>query len=308
MKPNQETLSIHYYFNDNSHSMDAFRHNAMEKNILDIIKEISNVLKIEIEIQTEAREEGGVIDNLITITSNPKEYIEIIISVMSGIYGVYKILEQKRKADGALLENRLKEENIKGEKLNNQITEQQLKKVIQDTTIKQKRSAFYKNAESYDKITQISYQCDSVEEIIVERKSFKDFIIENKTEKYEDDEARITIISPILIKSKSDWKGIYKSNNINFKVKDNDFITKVINRDDGYSFVNGTFITAKLTITRDFDDDGNNIKTTYEVINVDSIGIGEHITHVPHRPRKTSINTDQIPLFESLNGEPHENK
>lgn len=61
----RQIFQIHYYFDDNSHSMNAFVRNNMEKDLLNLISEIGKTLNIEIKIESEAKEEGGLIDILI---------------------------------------------------------------------------------------------------------------------------------------------------------------------------------------------------------------------------------------------------
>ncbi|EFR8004528.1 hypothetical protein IIH26_001513, partial [Campylobacter jejuni] len=56
----KQNFQIHYYFDDNSHSMNAFVRNAMEKDFLNFINEIGNILDIKIKLESQAREEGGL--------------------------------------------------------------------------------------------------------------------------------------------------------------------------------------------------------------------------------------------------------
>ncbi|EAI7825586.1 hypothetical protein CNX21_08260, partial [Campylobacter jejuni] len=55
----KQNFQIHYYFDDNSHSMNAFVRNAMEKDFLNFINEVGNILDIKIKLESQAREEGG---------------------------------------------------------------------------------------------------------------------------------------------------------------------------------------------------------------------------------------------------------
>ncbi|EJV3006047.1 hypothetical protein N7B59_001542, partial [Campylobacter jejuni] len=60
----KQNFQIHYYFDDNSHSMNAFVRNAMEKDFLNFINEIGNILDIKIKLESQAREEGGLKENI----------------------------------------------------------------------------------------------------------------------------------------------------------------------------------------------------------------------------------------------------
>ncbi|MCI7410840.1 hypothetical protein [Helicobacter bilis] len=56
----KQLLQIHYYFTDESHSMDAFVRNAMEKDLLNLMKEIANILDVNINIDSEAKKNKEV--------------------------------------------------------------------------------------------------------------------------------------------------------------------------------------------------------------------------------------------------------
>ena len=53
-------LEIHYYLIDNSHSINAFVRNKAEKDLLDALRKIGELLNSELEIETEAYQEGGL--------------------------------------------------------------------------------------------------------------------------------------------------------------------------------------------------------------------------------------------------------
>ncbi len=54
------TIELHYWFNDNSHTMNAIVFNKCEYEFLGIAKEISQKLKVDVEIETEPLGEGGL--------------------------------------------------------------------------------------------------------------------------------------------------------------------------------------------------------------------------------------------------------
>lgn len=54
------TIEIHYWLKDGSHSMDANVFNKCEYELLGIIKEISSALKVQIEIETMPLGQGGL--------------------------------------------------------------------------------------------------------------------------------------------------------------------------------------------------------------------------------------------------------
>ena len=57
-------FEIHYYLKDNSHAMNAFVRNKVEKDFLEAVKRIGELLDSELQIETEAYQEGGLIEIL----------------------------------------------------------------------------------------------------------------------------------------------------------------------------------------------------------------------------------------------------
>lgn len=62
---------IHYYLSDNSHSMNTFVRNAIEKDFLNIINTIGSLFGLEIKLESRAAKEGGFIEILDIIEAHP---------------------------------------------------------------------------------------------------------------------------------------------------------------------------------------------------------------------------------------------
>ena len=54
------SIELHYWFNDDTHTMNAIVFNKCEYNLLGIVNELAAKLKIEIEIETEPLANGGL--------------------------------------------------------------------------------------------------------------------------------------------------------------------------------------------------------------------------------------------------------
>lgn len=63
-------LELHYFFSDNSHSMDALVRNKCEQELLAIIREVASLTGVELRIETEAFSEGGLRERFRLITRN----------------------------------------------------------------------------------------------------------------------------------------------------------------------------------------------------------------------------------------------
>ena len=72
----KQLLQIHYYFTDESHSIDAFVRNAMEKDLLNLMKEIANILDVNINIDSEAKKTRKFNRYYFCITSCGRMYWE----------------------------------------------------------------------------------------------------------------------------------------------------------------------------------------------------------------------------------------
>ncbi|TLD85082.1 hypothetical protein LS70_000565 [Helicobacter sp. MIT 11-5569] len=259
----KQNLQIHYYFNDESHSMNAHIRNAMEKELLSFISELGTLLNLEIKIESKAREEGGLIDDFIIIINSiypiaiafffKEAFNKIAIHYLTGGY-------KRNKLDNLLKEEQIRELKLKNDDFSKII--EKLQEPEQNSKIRRILSNFYKKAKNYEKIKQVGYQTNT-NEVIVLRNDFNSFIVgENKdTDIIED--AKIEIISPVLKEGRFKWKGIYNKEKIDFSMGDSGFKRDVINQK--YNFINGTIITCQLEICRTFDDCGEEIRISHRV-------------------------------------------
>ena len=298
----KQRLGIHYYFDDDSHSMNAFIRNQMEKNYLDIITEIARILGAEVKIESQAREEGGVIDFLLV-------NIDIKDAVVAGIVflapAINKIITHyltgNYKKDK--LDNELKKLQIEKYKIENEAEKQKLQvvSIALDNNIKIRRllSNLYKRAKQYEKLTQIGYKGSKDDEIIIKRDNFSDFILDTSNDTEIDDDANIEIISPVLKEGKFKWKGIYKGEKIDFSMVDRDFKKSVIEKK--HNFENGSTIISRLEIKNTFDELGEKAKnTSYRVEKVYGIIKNDIFrkTNAGYKKDKKIAESNEQSLFE----------
>ncbi|MBK6957738.1 MAG: hypothetical protein IPH22_04495 [Nitrosomonas sp.] len=59
-----QRFQVHYYFDDESHSMNAFVRNRAEKDLLEAVKRVTELLEAPVEIETEAYQQGGLVEVL----------------------------------------------------------------------------------------------------------------------------------------------------------------------------------------------------------------------------------------------------
>ena len=253
---------IHYYLNDDSHSMNAFVRNAMEKDFLSIVNTISSSLNLKIELESRAAKEGGFIEILDIIEAHP---VSSTIIVSSAGYAIKRFLEY-------LLTGAYKKNKLENEKLELEILK--LKKEsasIDENQLEQKLarpiSNYYAKIEKYEKIRAVGFGNEINNEYVVQRDEFRNFILIDDKEEEVDDDANIEIISPVLKEGRYKWRGIYKNESIDFSMGDSKFKNDII--DGRYDFGNGSFINCQLFITKTYDEFGNECKNrSYRVAKV----------------------------------------
>ncbi len=260
-----DRFQIHYYFEDNSHSMNAFVRNKAEKDLLEAVQQVGLVLEYKFSIETEAYKEGGLIETLLFVGLPTLHYLSPAINKILIHYFTKDANDKKLKE----LDIQIKEETLK--KLQSENNQNKTQEILEDKQVIRHISNFYTKINHYEKVQKIGFRIvdDSNEEYVVDRKYFSNFILEENKEIIEDDNAVIEIISPILKEGKYKWKGIYNGEKIDFSMGDYTFKKEVI--EGKHTFINGSFIECKLQTTIVYDDFGDEKRRSYSVKEVYSI-------------------------------------
>jgi len=295
------TLELHYWFNDDSHSMNAFVQNKCEYEFLGILKEIANTFEVELIIETEPFGEGGLLRrfNIFTLNSENKNNLKLAI-VSALVLGVFitpittsvlkttehiidKIFEdeeqkeiEKNKSKSEIEKNNAETEKIKAETENLKLdAEAKRQKLFNNTIIKKKRSNFYEVLDREPKVNQFSIQSKNsthklgFEEMFVVKNNFKEFILisdDLETEKI--DNAIIEIITPVLKKGKYRWIGIYNGEPQSFNMKSIEFKTLV--QTGKIEFKNGSSINCLLEVRKKINNEGVEQISGYDIVRVNN--------------------------------------
>jgi len=287
-----EKIELHYYFNDETHSMNATVRNECEREILLIIKHLLSSLDVDAQIDTEALREGGLKDWWKLIGKNSPQ-ITLILAVLT-IYlsrvpvenkELVKLQIENLKLDNEIKQNELKkikQEVKKEEEITEELVQKVLEKLDDDYKIAWHKSNFYKKLNFYQKVTSVSTRLLNSEnkptdqERTVTRSQFPILIIHSdKFPPLIDDNAVIDIISPVLTKGNFQWRGLYKGEILSFEMKDKDFKSSVLNKQ--IEFVNGTAIKCVLQQNRKIDELGIIQITSTQVTTVIEIIEGKEI-------------------------------
>jgi len=275
-----DCLQFHYYFKNESHTIDAILRNECEKEILYIFKEISETLGLELFLETFPTEEGGFKETWKFIGKNSAQ-ITLIVSVAAIIISRFPV-ENKELTT-------LQIENLK---LDNEIKKKELEKLnldfIQDSDaideetvvdsvdlvnknykISWRKSNLYRKLNNYNKIDFIEVQRLKREKPIgnprkISKDNFAKFILRSDELPVLDIErAVIDVISPAIKPGKFRWKGFHNNEIINFLMDDEDFKKQVLHGDIHFS--NKFSIEVEMSQNRKINQEGN-ISITNSVV------------------------------------------
>jgi hypothetical protein len=295
------TLELHYWFTDETHTMNAVIQNKCEYEFLGILKEIAKTFDTEIIIETEAFGEGGMLRkfNIFSLKSDNQSALKLtLVSALAlGIFVtpittsilkttehiIDKIFEdeelktlEKNKIVSATEKDKAETEKIKAETENLKLdAESKRQKLSENTIIKKKKSNFYEELDKYPKVNQFSIKSKNLNKKTVEdekfiiRNKFKEFILVTDNIDAEIiDNAIIEIITPVLKKGNYRWIGIYNGEPITFNMKSNEFKTLV--QTGKIEFKNGSSINCHVEIRKKINNEGVEQIVGYDIIRVNN--------------------------------------
>ena len=272
-------LELHYYFNDNSHTMDAIIRNKCEAELLALINEVKNSLGFDFSLDAEALREGGLINKWKALGKNQAQ-INIVIGIILIIIGLANLYQSKDDEIDIELKKLDREEKLLNiEKLKRELSEGN----TNDRTVKEaaisinndfkvltRKSNLYKQLDSYEKITKLGINALTIddkpiqpEKVIHKADFYKYILTTNDLPDEVIENAEIEIISPVLREGKYKWKGIYQDESISFHMADTEFKNDVLSKQ--VSFQHGTVIQCVLKICRELDETGEIVVNGYTV-------------------------------------------
>ena len=317
-------LEFHYQFEDQSHSMNALVFNKCEGEILAMLKELSEKMKISIEVETEPIEQGGL-RSWLKIKGNSKEITIkdlIIIAAIGGILSnllvnpiniaVSEIVKHSIELlfeDDEITELK-KQKEKKQLQLDLAYLEDELQKrssKIDENVIIKRRSNYYSALKQYPKVTNVSIALENEErkvayEYLINKTDFDNYVLESdELEADVESNAIIEIVSPVLKKGKYKWTGIYNGEVIQFKMKSVGFKTLV--QSGTIVFKNGFTFECELVINRKMTNEGMVKVTSYEVLSVNRYYDNDNPIETPEGKRKRQkreAESLQLRLFEDI--------
>lgn len=262
-----DQIELHYFFSDDSHSLDAFIRNKCETEFLHIIKEVLKTLEIDFQLETVAVQEGGLKEWWKMLGDNGVQVsilLAILTIVLNNLPSTDSELDAltKKNLELSIEKQKLEIQKLREEKDTQHIDIDAIVSYFNaDSKVVKHRSNFFETLIRSEKITHIEtnqmYDNKVVKTVkVVEKKEFYRYVVsESKLPMEIIEDARLEIISPVLNQQgKYKWKGIYKGVPIDFYLTDKDFKRLVFNGD--ISFHNGFSIACVLEIQRAIDELG----------------------------------------------------
>ena len=285
-------FQLRYFFDDESHAMNAMVRNICERELLQIFNEVINVLDLDIDLECDAFTDRGLHaswrfageDNAqVTLVlaaifeymdKAPAENKEELCAQMENLKRDNKLIKEELKE----LTNGLKEDNA--------VTDELVQKVVslldQDYKLIWHKSNFFKKVNAYSKVVKINTaRLNENNKVIgaaktLSKKQFQRFILRSdKLPPNVDEGASIELIAPVLKQGKYQWKGLYNGDVITFEMGDDTFKSSVFNKQ--VEFYNGSTIQCVLSQTQKMDELGQVKITKNEVITVLEYNVKEGV-------------------------------
>lgn len=276
---NLTKFSLHYFLEDNSHSMDARVRNQCEAHFLTLAYDAIEVLGFDMQIEAEAPSEGGLVE-IWNMLGNNSAQIALVISTLALIYSVIpksdKELAALQKQDLLLsIQQRklaLKEvqASVDEKKLTDKTIELASLLINQSNKALVAKSNFFQKLVGYKKVTQLGVAAANnkgelvLTEKLITKGNFSKFILKpQKLKSVIDNEAIIVVAAPVILEGTKTWKGIYQDKPLSFKMNDVDFQDDVLAKK--YRFASGDAIRCELHTHKKLDQAGEIVTTSYSV-------------------------------------------
>jgi hypothetical protein len=309
-------LQFHYWFSDKSHTMDALIHNKCERELLELTKATAKICGVNVKMETEPSGKGGLKSWLTITAKSPKKTAPGKIALVNTVVAACVVASGQTSMGGmgkALLDS------LAGN-ASEEASKEQLQKEIhalknefanllplldQSSVVKKRRSTFYDLLRNYQKVKSISVALTDetkkpiTKEQLVAREEFKSFIISSNTVAPQVVEnAEIEIISPVLMKGKHKWRGMYKGEPISFVMKSDDFMTLV--QSGKVEFKSGSTISCTLQIEKKINGVGVERIMGYNILGVASYSENGKTIETPEAKQKQKqavVSKRQLDLF-----------
>ncbi|MBZ4188080.1 hypothetical protein [Niabella beijingensis] len=278
-------IEVEYYFEEETHLMDALIQNKCEYELLALIREVASRLRLRIHIESAALAEKGFRRRFkVALKKEHKTEPAAVTIATAALVAVIATPVSVSAADEIrkLIETLLQAPEFS--QIDNKRLQLQIEKLKQqmlnscdqlDTSnvIKKRRSNFFELLHRYPKISRVHFTASDEQRIRITqeknitRQDFNGFVLTtNILEPEEVDDVEIEIISPVLKKSSAKWTGMYNGKPHSFSMQSKEF--KKLVQSGKVLFKNGTAINCQLTIHKKINNEGAERVTGIDITRV----------------------------------------
>lgn len=282
------SYSIRWIFDEKElHEIDSRTLLKSEEAITTLLYSVAKEFNFRIEIKVKPREKGSFdISHIVTILDGYKEVFMLILgAAINKFFSPNPTPKNSNVEKGTFMSECFKGIN------DGSLTEAQASALIENFGFTRKqKNAFYKANKSDNTIREIEVKNTDGVIAKISKEDFDDYIANQQTSEIDIHDAKVYIISPVLVPGVTEkWIGDYEGNKIRFSVKDKEFLEK--SQHKIISFNTGFFIKCELRKT-DKIIDGKE-QTIWEVLEVTHYAVDEE--HVVRFERLVKSKHKEIP-------------
>lgn len=273
-------LELRYCFNDRSDYMDAMIRHRCEKEVLWLLRTLSDMLDVKMTVYCESVQQQEGFREVWSVAGENSRLISIVLNLFMQMW-----TRPSLSVGGRMVVDRTAEDE---EKMQREVAllRGNLKKKVPGVTVSRElvgllsasprfckcKSNFYEAVRGYPKVTKFNLRelneknrsrSGSLE---VRREQFDYYILRSdELLPVKDNKATIEIISPVLKDARYRWKGIYNKGGetIDFYMNDEDFKKDML--DEKITFKSGMCIDCILEIQRKMNELGEVVNIGYTV-------------------------------------------
>lgn len=280
--------SIRWIFDEKElHEIDSRTLLKSEEAITTLLYSVAKEFNFRIEIKVKPREKGSFdISHIVTILDEHKEVFMLILgAAINKFFSPNPTPKNSNVEKGTFMSECFQRIN------DGSLTEAQANALIENLGFTRKqKNAFYKANKSDNTIREIEVKNTDGVIAKIPKEDFDDYITNQQTSEKDIFDAKVYIISPVLVPGVTEkWIGVYDGNKIRFSVKDKEFLEK--SQHKVISFNTGFFIKCKLRKT-DKIINGKE-QTIWEVLEVTHYAVDEE--HVVRFERLVKSKHKEIP-------------
>lgn len=295
------SYSLRWIFdNQETHEIDAKTLLRSEQALLDYLHYLSKEFNLPFNMKIKARKEGSFKTEHVVEFLNQNR--DVILIFLTAALAKFFAPNPKPKDSNASMTQFVID--VQEKVSNGTLTKEQAEAFIESSSIpKKQKNAFFKanKANKEIKFIEIRQGTDDVTKIPSE--NFLDYIAESSNNEDIIYNAKIYIISPVIVKGSNEvWSGEYDGEKIRFYVRDKEFLEKSQNK--VISFNTGFYIVCNLRKSIKLIDGREQKK--WDVIEVVNYATDEnHVFEFNHKRKKGNKYEieGQLSLFESFSSE-----